>query len=579
MKKTISILLILILVFSFTAAAPYNETSFTDVPKGHFFEEYIYKLKELNITNGIGNGAFGFNKEITRSEFLTFLVRLQGQELDKTQNEEMFKDIKAVDWFYPYINMGLKNKTILKSEYTDGNFYPNKPITREEMAVMIVRAMKYNSMAEAVNNQTSQFKDVQQRVGYIELAKDLGIINGRSKDVFDPAAKATKQEAAAMLIRMYNNNNNKLDTINGFYAIKSIDQANKINSFDSVGYGWSRLDYNDNTKQVELTTLKKSGGHPFYVPEDFQLIVNDADNNAAAKYLMVFGSNEDAVTVNGKEEKLVSLLLNNDAAVDKLVTDISALTDNLSAGDSITQFDGVVVDFEGLRDNGMDKQSFVKFLEKLKLHLDANSKKLLVCINPAREAGQQYYNGYDFTAIGQLADSVILMAHDYDTKHLKSSEIPLFKGETPLAPINNIYYAIKYALNGGAGVPKDKLILQVSFSASQWQFKDNTVLNTEPYNPEYTKIINRMKDMNTPVKSFNYSELYQAPFFTYESEGIKNIIWYEDERSVAAKVKLAKMFGIKGLSIWRLGTIPDFSGAENDAYNLDIMNYIQSLNK
>jgi spore germination protein YaaH len=88
-----------------------------------------------------------------------------------------------------------------------------------------------------------------------------------------------------------------------------------------------------------------------------------------------------------------------------------------------------------------------------------------------------------------------------------------------------------------------------------------------------------MKDSNTIQKAFNYSELYEAPYLTYEAEDIKNIIWYEDERSVAAKAKLAKMFGIKGLSFWRLGTIPDFSEVENDAYNLDIMNYIQSLNK
>lgn len=579
MKKVISILLVLILVLSFTAAAPGNEFGFTDVPKGHFFEEYINKLKELNITNGIGNGAFGFNKEITRAEFLTFLIRLQGLELDKTQNTEMFKDVQVADWFYTYINIGLKNKTIIKSDYNDNGFQPNKPITRVEMAVMIVRAMEYDYLAAAVNNQPSQFKDVKQRVGYIELAKDLGIINGRSKEIFDPAAKATKQEAAAMLIRMYNNNNNKLDTMNGFYAIKSIDQVDKINSFDSVGYGWSRLDYNESAQQIELTTLHKNGGHPFYVPEDFQLVVNDANNNGTAKYLMVFGSNEDNLTINGKEEKLVSLLLNNDAAVDKLVSDLSALTNSLSVGNNATQFDGVIIDFEGLRDNGMDKQSFVKFLTKLNAQLDTNGKKLLVAINPARETGQQYYNGYDFTAIGQLADFVILMAHDYDTKHLKSEEIAQFKGETPLAPINNIYYAIKYALNGGAGVPKDKLILQISFSASQWQFKDNTVLNTEPYNPDYIKIINRMKDTNTTVKAFNYSEIYEAPYLTYEAEGIKNIIWYEDERSVAAKAKLAKMFGIKGLSFWRLGTIPDFSGLENDAYNLDIMNYIQSFNK
>lgn len=579
MKKTISLILVFIMLFSFTAATSQNETSFNDVPKGNYFEDYIYKLKELNITNGIGNGAFGFNKEITRSEFLTFLVRLQGMELDNAANIEMFTDIKINDWFYQYINTGLKNKIIFMNEYNDDNFYPNKAITREEMAVMIVRAMNYNTMAMSVNNQFSQFKDVRQRVGYIELAKDLGIINGRSKDIFDPAAKATKQEAAAMLIRMYNNNNNKLEAMNGFYAIKSMGQADKINLFDSVGYGWSRLDYNENTKQIELTTLLKNGGHPFYVPEDFQLVANNTNNSGTAKYLMVFGSNEDSVTVNGKEENLVSLLLNNDSAVDKLISDLSALANNLSVGNNLTQFDGVAIDFEGLRDNGIDKQNFVKFLEKLNAQLDSNSKKLMVCINPPRETGQQFYNGYDFSAIGRLSDFVILMAHDYDTKHIKSGEIPQFKGETPLAPINNIYYALKYALNGGAGIPKEKLILQISFSASQWQFKDNIVLNTEPYIPEYIKIVNRMKDSNTSQKAFNYSELYEAPYFTYESEGTKNIIWYEDERSVAAKAKLAKMFGIKGLSFWRLGTIPDFSGAENDANNLDIINLIIEYNK
>ena len=578
MKKIISLILVFITMLSFTAAVPKNETSFKDVPKGHYSEEYINKLKELNITVGKDDGTFGFDEDITRAEFLTFLVRLQGTEIDKDSNSEMFGDIKINDWFYPYLNMGLKNNIILKNEYIDGNFYPNKPITREEMAVMIVRAMNYNTMAIAVNNQASQFKDVKQMIGYIELAKDLGIISGRSKDVFDPTAKAKRQEAAAMLIRMYNNINNKLDIMNSFYAIKSIGQADKINVFDSVGYGWSRLDYNESAQQIELTTTIKNGGHPFYVPRDFQLVVNDPKDSNTAKYLMVFGSNEDSVMINDKEEKLVSLLLNNDAAVDKMANDLSALTSNLSDGNNAVQFDGVVVDFEGLRDNGMDKQSFVKFLEKLNAQLDANGKKLMVCINPAREVGQQYYNGYDFAAIGQLADYVILMAHDYDTKHLKSDEIPQFNGITPLAPINSIYYALKYAIDGGAGVPKDKLLLQISFSASQWQFKDNVVLNTEPYAPDYIKIINRMQDANSELKTFNYSELNEAPYLTYESEGIKNIIWYEDERSVAAKAKLAKMFGIEGLSFWRLGTIPDYSGVENDAYNLDIMNYIQSIN-
>jgi spore germination protein YaaH len=176
-----------------------------------------------------------------------------------------------------------------------------------------------------------------------------------------------------------------------------------------------------------------------------------------------------------------------------------------------------------------------------------------------------------------LADFVVLMAHDYDTKHINSQEMQYFKGETPLAPIKDIYFAIKYALNGGAGVPKEKLLLQLSFSASQWQFGNGIVLNSEPYSPDYSKIINRMKDPNTTIKSFNYSEAYQAPYLKYESEGISNIIWYEDERSVAAKANLARMFGIEGLSFWRLGIIPNFSSQEDDAYNLDVWKTIQEI--
>lgn len=579
MKKIVAIILVLAMAFSLTAALPKNELSFTDVPKGHFFEEYINKLRELNITNGIGNGAFGFNKEISRAEFLTFLVRLQGLELDKAPNIEMFKDVKEADWFYPYISMGLKNKTILKSDYIDNSFQPNKPITREEMAVMIVRAMEYDYLASAVNNLPSQFKDVTQRRGYIELAKDFGIINGRNKESFDPTAKATKQEAAAMLIRMYNNYNNKLETINGFYAIKSFNQVDKIQGFDSVGFGWSRLDFNQESQQIELTTSMKNGGHPFYIPTDFQLAVDDVNVGSAAKYLMIFGSNEDTVTINEKNAGLVSLLLNNEAAVDKLIGDITTLTSGLSNGTETTQFDGVVIDFEALRDNGQDKQSLVKFLEKLNMQLDASNKKLMVCINPAREAGQPYYNGYDFGAIGKIADYVVLMAHDYDAKHISIQEAPAFKGETPLAPIKDIYFAIKYALNGDAGVPKDKLLLQISFSVSQWQFKGGALVNNTPYSPEYSKIVSRMKDSSTNIKSLNYSETYQSPYLTYEADGVSNIIWYEDERSVAAKAKLSKMFGIEGLSFWRLGTIPNFSAEEDQAYNLDVWSSIQELNQ
>lgn len=575
MKKLVSLFIVFLLLTGSFVSAEGNTMGFTDVPQGNFYESYINKLQELNITNGIRPGVFGYNKDITRAEFLTFLVRLQGIQPDKTENTVMFSDVKLTDWYYPYINVGLKNGFIIRNEYALDKFEPNKAVTREEMAVMIVRALKYDSLAAAVNNQPTQFTDVTKNVGYIELAKDLGILNGRKPDTFAPDAKAYRQEAAAMLIRMYDIMNRKLETVNGFYAIKSFEQAGKIKSFDSIGYGWSRLTFNEATSQVEITTQKTAGGQPFYIPEDFQQVTAEAENNGVVKYITVFASNQDKVMTADGETGLVSLLLSNEAAQQKLVSDIVSLSMNLTSAGASTQFDGVIIDFEGLKNVGVNKQSFVTFLDKLKEQLALNNKKLLVAINPPREAGAAYFDGYDFAGIGKAADYVILMAHDYEPKYLSSPEMHSFKGETPLAPIEEVYLAIKYTINGGQGVPKEKLLLQINFSAAQWQFKDGVPLNNAPYNPEYYKIVNRMADPNTTSKVFNYSEMYQAPYFTYEADGIKNIIWYEDERSVGAKMRLARLLGLEGVSFWRLGLIPDYAGPQNEQFNLDLWSIIE----
>lgn len=579
MKKVLDWLLIVVFLVGSAAAviAQKEETSFKDIPKGNYFEAYIYKLRELNITNGVGNGAFGFNQNITRAEFLTFLLRLQKVELNNLNNSNMFHDVQVSDWHYSYINTGLNKGIILGQDYINNKFEPNKPITREEMAVMIVRALGYDALAIQVDNQPTQFKDVTKRIGYIEVAKDMGIINGRSKDSFAPAANALRQEAAAMLVRMYDLINNKLDNVHGFYAIKAFNQLNKTSSFDSIGYGWSKLDINQASGLVELTTVKDLEGHPFYIPDDYQVPLAEADKNNVAKYLMVFASNEDLVTLNNQSYNIVSLLLSSEEAKQKLVTDIINKLDNINGDGSTETFEGVVIDFEALRDQGTDKQSFIEFLTLLNKELDAKGKALMVCVNPPRQAGQSYYNGYDFAAIGQMADYVVLMAHDYDAKKLAPAEMEYFKGATPLAPINDVYYAIKYTLDNGLGVPKNKLLLQISFGATQWQFRDNKPLNNQPYNPDYSKLVGRMIDPNTTVKDINYSDKYQSPYFEYENEGIQNIIWYEDERSVAAKTKLAQMFGLGGVSFWRMGIIPDFAAAEQAGTALNVWKLIDEL--
>ena len=93
------------------------------------------------------------------------------------------------------------------------------------------------------------------------------------------------------------------------------------------------------------------------------------------------------------------------------------------------------------------------------------------------------------------------------------------------------------------------------------------VINRYPYRPTYEQLYNRFK---TGV-SLNYSSISQNPYAVFTSEeGARNVIWYENQRSIAEKIKLAKLFGIKGLSIWRLGNIPDFPDTSQTNMQLNI---------
>nr|AIA84648.1 CAZy families GH18 protein [uncultured Heliobacterium sp.] len=57
-----------------------------------------------------------------------------------------------------------------------------------------------------------------------------------------------------------------------------------------------------------------------------------------------------------------------------------------------------------------------------------------------------------------------------------------------------------------------------------------------------------------------WDEASHNPCLSYTTEdGEHYKLWYEDAQSVADKLQLARMFGITGVSVWRLGAIPAYS--------------------
>lgn len=107
---------------------------------------------------------------------------------------------------------------------------------------------------------------------------------------------------------------------------------------------------------------------------------------------------------------------------------------------------------------------------------------------------------------------------------------------------------------------------------------EGKVINKTAFRPSYEQLRNRMvKNEPSSELSIRYSERLQNPWLTYynSGDGTNNIIWYEDARSVNAKIELAKMFGINGISLWRLGNIPDYNDEESSKLNLNVWNTIR----
>lgn len=514
---------------------------FSDLPKNHWSYEYVDKLRKLGVSSGIGDNKFGLGKTITRGEFVAFLCKLMDWELVDNPEENVPDNLDREAWYYPYINTAIKEGVITD---IDKDFHPNKPIIREDMAIMIVNSLGYNNLGKKLNSQKSEFKDVKNNIGFINMAKNFGFINGVDKNNFKPENTAKREEVAAILVRMYDRLSNEIEYKNAFYAIRSYNQKEAIKDFDGISFGWARLEL----KNGELIVNKTSSNNNEYSqPSGYEEVLSLSENKD--RLLMFAVSDEVAREIlkdSSLREKAVNLMVENSK-----------------------DFDGLVVDFEGLKGESL-KNNLNDFLYLLREKI--GSKKIYVAVHPKGRENQAYYDGYDYRTIGEVADKVILMAHDYNAKSLTEKEMAEGITETPLTPIEDIYSALVGITDENTGVKdKDKILLQISFGTAQWKTRGGKVINQKPYTGNYEQVIARM---NKSVE-MNYSKNYENPYIKfYDSEDdTENILWYEDQRSVEAKLDLAKLFDIKGLSIWRLGLIPDGSSDKYMDLIREIKNY------
>jgi spore germination protein YaaH len=397
------------------------------------------------------------------------------------------------------------------------------------------------------------------------MAYDFGIITGLTPTAFGPSDYALREQAAAMMIRLHERHDSKLGWSHAFYAVRAYPQKDLISDFDAVSFSWSRLELTDGIVRLNTTA---SGGNSHAVPDGSEEVLRLAAGAGAARQLSVYMSALEKVTLaDGTETNPCAAILTDDTMRAEAAAQIAA---QLQGG----QYTGVTVDFEEMRGETL-KNGFNLFLGALRLKLDELGASLYVCVHPVTTDGI-YYDAYDYKAIGELADKVILMAHDYAANTLTQAEMDAGFTATPVSPFYEIYAALKAATDPVTGVSdRSKLALAVSLGVIQWKLQDGRVMNASAYKPDLDAVFSRMTD---PATVINYSDKYQNPYITYhdDTDNTDSVAWYEDTRSVDAKMELARMFGVTGLSVWRLGMIPDYPDPEGCALYYDFPAWLEA---
>lgn len=375
--------------------------------------------------------------------------------------------------------------------------------------------------------------------------------------------------------------------LHAFYpsnAVFSEQMQKYIDAVDSLSFAWSRI---DGTDPGNLNITKgQSGNQGFYYPADYLQPVEYAKSQGKSIQLNIYMKGSDGAMLLPYEDKRAQIL---QAVVNSMQTDISQ-------GEGI-YYDGVVIDFEGLQDTDLNKTPilydgkqigtyFTQFLTDLKQQLEPLGKKLYVAVNPTL-----YYDGYHYREILDIADRVILMAHDYEpTEKLNKAQVEQYTGYDALEPVNSpapiqlVRQAVQEITAAADPSELSKVWLQIAFDSAQWQFSisgadgwgpldASTLSNQGRLTPLYQSIKARIDNLDGYGQNISkgYNNELQSPFIQYYNSKDKtwNVILYEDSSSIAAKLDLAKSSGLGGISIWSFGNMPDYNDDIGKRYQLD----------
>lgn len=199
---------------------------------------------------------------------------------------------------------------------------------------------------------------------------------------------------------------------------------------------------------------------------------------------------------------------------------------------------GLDIDFEYIYPD--DREAYNRFVRRVVDTLHPQGYTVTTALAPKTSAGQRglLYEAHDYAFHGATVDHVILMTYEWGYTYSPAQAV---------APLNRVEEVLRFAVTV---IPSEKILMGIPNYGYDWTLP--FVQGSAARTLSHTAAVNLALREGAEIM---FDAEAQSPFFNYfDDQGREHVVWFEDARSIRAKLALVDKYNLGGVSYWTINS-------------------------